>query len=96
MVTGWPTADGSGRSDVMVVVVFALFTECAVAGVETLPVKFASPAYEAKNVFAPGVGKVMEQLPAATVPVQLCVPSETVTIPPLLGVPLPGATAATL
>jgi hypothetical protein len=37
---------------------------------------------------------VMLQLPAATLPLQLCVPSLTVTVP--VGVPLPGALAVTL
>lgn len=40
------------------------------------------------------VVKEMEQLPAATLPIQLCVPSEIVTFP--VGVPLPGAVAVTL
>jgi hypothetical protein len=43
--------------------------------------KYESPAYVAVSDFAPVVAKAMEQLPAATVPVQLCVPSETVTLP---------------
>jgi hypothetical protein len=78
----------------MLVVVSALFTVCAVDGVEALPKKSASPAYVAVRAFVPGVVKVMEQVPAVTVPVQLCEPSETVTLP--VGVPLPGAVAVTL
>jgi hypothetical protein len=55
---------------------------------------FASPAYEAVRTLLPAVEKIMEQLPAATVSVQLCVPSEIVTLP--VGVPAPGATTLTL
>src|SRR5439155_7266690 len=52
------------------------------------------PAVLAVSVFAPAVAKLAEQLPAATVPVQLSpTPSLTVTLP--VAVPLPGATAAT-
>jgi hypothetical protein len=43
-VTAPPTTDGSGVSPVMVVVVLAWLTWCAVAGAEVLPAKFASPA----------------------------------------------------
>ena len=43
---------------------------------------------------APAVVGIRGQLPAATEPVQLSVPSLTVTLP--VGVPLPGATAVTV
>ena len=94
--TAWPVTDGSGRSDVIVVVVAALLTVWAVAGVEILPLKFASPAYVAVRFLAPGVAKAIEQLPVPEVrlPVQLCVPSETVTLP--VGVPVPGGFTATV
>ena len=71
-----------------------MLTVCAVAGLETLLLKFASPAYVAVRLLAPAVTRLSVQLPAATVPVQLCVPSETVTLP--VGVPAPGALTATL
>src|ERR1041385_7213875 len=54
------------------------FTVCGSPG-EVLPLKLRSPAYVAVSVLAPGEVKVREQLPAATVPVQLTVPSLTVT-----------------
>ena len=92
--TGWPTQDGSGKSDVIVVVVLVVPTVCAVAGLETLPLKFVSPAYVAVRDFVPGVVNAIEQVPAAAVAVQLSVPSETVTLP--VGVPLPGVATATL
>ena len=41
--TPWPTADGSGVSLVIAVVVAAAPTVCASPG-EVLPAKFASPA----------------------------------------------------
>src|ERR1043166_3330945 len=55
---------------------------------DVLPLKLRSPAYVAVSVLAPGEVKVSEQVPAATVPVQLMVPSLTVTFP--VGVPAPG------
>ena len=57
----------------------------------------AKPSALAFANYAPnleGVAKAIEQLPAATVPVQLWVPSETVTLP--AGVPFPGAVTVTL
>ncbi len=42
-VTAWPTTEGSGASDVIVVVVSALLTVCDAAA-EALPLKLASPA----------------------------------------------------
>ena len=80
--------------EVMAVVVLALLTVCAVAGEELLPLKLVSPAYVAVRLFTPADVKVIEQFPAATVPVQLCDPSETVTLPE--GVPAPGEVTATL
>ena len=85
--------DGSGRSDVMVVVVAAVLTVW-LSTADVLVLKFASPAYTAVRVFAPELVKVIEQVPAATVPVQLSVPSETVTLP--VSVPAPGGVTATL
>jgi hypothetical protein len=76
----------------MVVVVSALFTVCE-AAVDVLVLKFGSPPYEAVSDFVPAEVKVIAQLPAATVPVQLWVPSLTVTMP--VGVPLPGAFTVT-
>jgi hypothetical protein len=70
------------------VVVFALFTVCG-STVDTLPLKFVSPAYVAVKLFAPALVNVMVHVPAATVPVQLAVPSLTVTLP--VGAPAPGA-----
>jgi len=46
------------------------------------------------TVRVPGEVNVMLQFPAATVALQLWVPSLTVTVP--VGVPLPGATAVTV
>ena len=43
--------------------------------------KLLSPAYVAVRVFAPADVKVITQEPAATVPIQLFVPSLTVTLP---------------
>jgi hypothetical protein len=83
-VTAWPTAEGSGVSAVIVVVVAAAFTVWA-APADVLPPKFPSPAYVAMRVFAPAVVGVSVQVPAATVPTQVAVPSPTVTVP--VGVP---------
>ncbi|HEX9729769.1 MAG TPA: hypothetical protein VGA37_14810, partial [Gemmatimonadales bacterium] len=88
-----PTTDGSGSSLVIVVTVAAGSTWCG-SSADVLPRKFPSPAYVATSVFAPAVVDVSEQLPAATVSTQLAVPSLTVTLP--VGVPAPGATAATV
>jgi hypothetical protein len=77
---------------VIVVVVAASFTVWA-RPADTLPAKFASPAYVAVSVFAPAVVEVSAQLPAVTVPMQLALPSLTVTLP--VGVPLPGVFTAT-
>jgi hypothetical protein len=57
--------------------------------------KFVSPEYVAVRVLGlPAVFDVSEQLPAPTGAKQLSVPSLTVTVP--VGVPLPGATGATV
>ncbi len=61
---------------------------------EVLVAKFPSPKYAAVSVRAPAVLRLREQVPAATVPVQLSVPSPTVTLP--VGVPAPGAATATV
>ncbi len=60
---------------------------------EVLALKFVSLLYVAVKVLVPLVVSVIIQLPAATVPVQLFTPSETVTLP--VGVPAPGAVTAT-
>jgi hypothetical protein len=61
---------------------------------ETLLLKLPPPKHMAVSVFAPGVSKAMEQLPSVTVPVQLCVPSDTVTFP--TGIPYSGVNAETV
>src|SRR5205809_890995 len=78
--TPCPTADGFGVWPVSVVVVPATPTVWA-SPVDTLPAKFAVPPYVAVRILAPGVREVSEQLPPATVPTQLTVPSLTVTLP---------------
>ena len=77
---------------VIVVVVLALFTRWV--AVPVLPMKLLSPAYVAVSVFEPALVDVSEQVPEATVPVQLLVPSLIVTLP--VGVPVPGAFTLTL
>src|SRR3989442_8431814 len=61
---------------------------------DVLALKLPFPRDCAVTVFAPVVVDVSKQLPVATVPVQLSVPSLTVTFP--AGVPAPGAAAATV
>src|SRR2546428_191726 len=78
-LTAWPTAEGLGACAVIVVVV---------------PAKSAGPPYVAVRFLAPGVRDASQQLPPATVPTQLSVPSLTVTLP--VAVPLPGAFTTTL
>ena len=84
-VTAWPTVDGSGVSLVIVVVVAAGFTVWPTPA-EVLLAKSASPAYAAVSVTDPAELGVNEQLPCATVPLQLSGPSLTVTLP--VGAPL--------
>src|SRR2546426_17157 len=91
--TPCPTADGFGVWPVSVVVVPATPTVWA-SPADTLPVKFTAPPYVAVRIFAPGVRDASEQLPPATVPAQLTVPSLTGTLP--AAAPLPGALTATL
>ena len=67
-------------------------TWCDTPG-DTLPLKFALPAYVAVSVFAPVVVDVRLHVVAGSVMTQLSVPSLTVTDP--VGVPAPGATADT-
>jgi hypothetical protein len=50
-----------------------------------LPAKFESPSYDAVTVFIPAAEELIQQPPAATVVVQLALPSFTVTFP--VGVP---------
>jgi hypothetical protein len=79
---------------VIAVVVAVAFTVC-VTFADVLPMKLVSPAYTAESVSVPAAGKVIEQVPAATVPVQVSpTPSLTVTLP--VGVPLPGEFAVTV
>jgi hypothetical protein len=91
--TAWPTTEGSGVWLAIVVAVLARLTVWATAG-DVLVVKFASPAYVAVRFFAPAEVGVSVQVPAATVPTQVAVPSLAVTFP--VGVPPPGATAPTV
>ena len=77
---------------VIVVVVAAGFTVCGSAA-DADPLKLLSPAYVAVSGCDPAAVNVSEQVPAATVAVQLVVPLLTVTFP--VGVPLPGAVTAT-
>src|SRR5207247_654258 len=90
--TAWPTVDGFGVCPVIAVVVAAGFTVWPTP-VEVLAAEVPLPAYVATRVLAPAVVSVTVQVPAATVPLQACVPSLTVTVP--VGVPLPGAAAVT-
>jgi hypothetical protein len=83
-VTASPTMDGSGVSDVMAVTVLALLLVCESA-VDALPLKVPLPVYVAVKLDVPGLVNVMSHEPAATVSVQLLVPSLTVTLP--AGVP---------
>ena len=77
----------------MVVVVSALLTEW-LAWAEVEPLKFVSPAYAAVRPRDPVELKMIEQVPAATVPTQLS-PDSAVTVTLPVGVPLPGETTAT-
>jgi hypothetical protein len=72
----------------MAVVVAGLLTWC-VAAEESLPVKLLSPAYVAIKLVLPKLVKAIVQLLAATLPVQVWLPLEIVTLP--VGVPLPGS-----
>lgn len=92
---GWPTRvlDASALALVMAVVVAYATTVWSVYA-DVLELKEESPVYEAESFFIPEVKNVIEQLPVATLPVQLSEPSEMITLP--VGVPLPGAAAATL
>ena len=99
-VTACPTIDGSGLSDVMLVVVLAALTVCEFA-TEVLALKLASPLYAPVIEYDPALGKVIVQEPAPAVSVALQVfvpPSETSTVPVIVvGVTAaPGATTATL
>jgi hypothetical protein len=91
--TPCPNTDGSGVWPVIVVVVLAGVTVW-VTPAEVLVAKLPSPAYTAVTVRPPVEVNVIVQLPCATVALQLCVPSLTVTFP--VGVPLPGAFVATV
>src|SRR5919201_187722 len=71
------------------------FTVCAAVAL-VLPLKLGSPAYIAVNVRAPPPFSVMEQVPAATVPVHVSVPPLALTVTLPLGVPLPGELGVTV
>jgi hypothetical protein len=90
-VTKLPEIDGF-TEELTAVVVEALFTVWDTLA-EVLPLKLLSPANMAVMVAEPCVVDVRSHVPAATVPVQLFVPSLTVTFP--VGVPLPGELTAT-
>src|SRR5207247_676186 len=80
-------------SAVMVVVVLAGFTVWLTPA-DVLPAKLPSVAYVAVTIRPPAALNAIVQLPAATLALQLWVPSLTVIVP--VGVPLPGAFAATV
>src|SRR3954454_16564073 len=93
-VTACPTSEGSGASDVIVVVVSAGLTWCDALADAGLGLSKASPAYVALSDLAPAVDNASAHWPSATVPVHDWVPSLTVTLP--VGVPPAGALTATL
>jgi hypothetical protein len=68
-------------STVIVVVVSALFTVWAAPAEAGLALKLLSPAYVAVRVLLPAELKVMLHVPLPMLPVQLFVPSLTVTLP---------------
>jgi hypothetical protein len=82
-VTLWPKIDGF-KLDATAVVVSALLTVWLVPE-DMLVAKQASLLYVATSVLEPAVREVSEQLPEPSVPVQVFVPSLTVTLP--VGVP---------
>src|SRR4029077_19157783 len=92
-LTAWPTADGFGAWAVIVVVVPAAFTVWPTT-VDVLVAKFPSPGDLAFTLCPPAEPNAILQVPTATLALQLCVPSLTVTLP--VGVPLPGAFATTV
>jgi len=94
ITTGCPTNDGSGASEAIVVVVLAGLTVCDSAA-DADPLKLASPTYAAVRVRVPVELNVIEQVPAATVPLQLS-PVEAVTVTLPVGVPAPGALTVTM
>jgi hypothetical protein len=95
-VTDCPNVDAFG-ADVSVVVVVPLLTVC-VSVVDVLLVKLPSPSYAAVMACDPAASVELENVawpPALSVPVpNVVVPSLNVTVP--VGVPLPGAVAATV
>src|SRR5512133_262490 len=92
MVIVSPTMDGSGVSEVIVVDVLAALTVWGLVE-DVLPPNTPSPAYVAAKLPVFAAVNVMVHDPAATVPVQLSVPSLTVTFP--VGVPVAGGTTLT-
>ena len=99
-VTACPTFDGSGLSEVIVVVVLAGLTVCEFVA-EVLPLKLESPLYAPVIEYVPVLGKAIlhEPSPATNVTTQeLVPPSETVAEPMMVvgATTAPGATAATV
>jgi hypothetical protein len=95
-VTGCPTNDVAESCCRTLVVVDAGSTWCGLCA-DVLVRKFAVPGYVAVTCFSPAVVGVSWQLPDPPLRVagQVApVPSLTVTVP--VGVPVPGATGATL
>jgi adenylate kinase len=86
-----PTTEGSGSSDVIVVVVSAFETPWLSVSKEV--VKLSSPEYVAVRVFDPAEVDVTSQPPSATGAEQP-EPPETVTVP--VGVPAPGELTSTV
>jgi len=92
--TAWPTSEGFGVCESIVVVVESRFTVCITA-VEMLELKSSSPAYDAVRFRVPGDGNVSEHCAAATVPVQVADASLAVIVTFPVGVPAPGAVGVT-
>jgi hypothetical protein len=84
-VTDWPNNEGLGEED-NTAVVLALLTVCATPA-ELEPLKLESPPYVAVRVVKRALVRTIEQLPVATVPVQLSAPPEALTVTFPVGVP---------
>jgi hypothetical protein len=96
-LTAWPTTDGSGLSEPIETLVFALLTVCAVDTAVLDVLKLPSPLYVALMVCGPRAVKT--KLHDVVVPrfmLQLPVVFEPVTVIVPVGVPAPGAVTATL
>lgn len=87
-LTDSPTLDGSGRSEVIEIVVFALLTVCA-ALPEVPGLKFSSPEYTAVRFLTPAVTKArLQEVEGKTAEHELPCPSLIRTEP--VGVPEAG------